>query len=209
MVILNLYASPSSGKSTTAAYIFSMLKMHTAKKVELVGEYAKEMIYHGSEVQLGNQIYLLGNQYRKLKDLERNGIEFCISDSPLLMQLAYCKHLPYLSELIKKLDSEFDNIDIFIRRVKPYQKYGRTQSEEEATKLTDIIWSARNGEFDYTINGDQAGCDELFKYIKTRINEKLCAVCKKSLSSDKDIIYYVDHASYCSQKCVAVDTEYL
>lgn len=41
-----------------------MLKMHTTKKVELVGEYAKEMIYHGSEVQLGNQIYLLGNQYR-------------------------------------------------------------------------------------------------------------------------------------------------
>ena len=210
MYILNLFASPSSGKSTTAAYIFSQLKMHTEKKVELVGEYAKELIYRGNEVQLSNQIYLMGNQYRKLKDLERNGIEICISDSPLSMQLAYCKHLSYYPELAalsNKLNEEFNNINIFIKRVKKYQGYGRTQTEEESDKLAKEIWDARNGDFDIVVEGNQDGCDELMYFIMKKLVTKSCTVCKKPLDFNKDYVVSVGAAIYCSLDCSRIDVE--
>ena len=171
MIILNFYASPGSGKSTTSAYIFSQLKMRTDLKVELVGEEAKDQIYKGSPIQLENQIFLLGCQYRRLKDLERHGIEVCISDSPLAMQLNYCKHMPYykeISALNKKLDSEFENFNVFIRRVKKFQSYGRIQSEAESDALSTSIWDSMNGSFDYVMKGDIQGCEDLAGYLIQR-----------------------------------------
>lgn len=167
MKLINLFAGPGSGKSTTAAHLFSHLKRHNFK-TELVGEFAKELIYLGNETQLVNQVYIMGCQYRKQKDLQRHGIDIAISDSPLLLQLTYCKNKPYFEEmknLVHKLNDEFDNVNVFIKRCKPYQTYGRVNTEHEARDLDKIIWDSMGGDFHYVINGDSNGIDELAEEV--------------------------------------------
>lgn len=106
----------------------------------------------------------MGCQYRKLKDLQRHDIDIAISDSPLLLQLTYCRNKPYYDEmkaLVNKLDSEFDNINVFIKRAKPYQTYGRVNTEYEAKEIDKIIWESMNEDFHYVTNGDNNGSDLL------------------------------------------------
>ena len=42
MLVINLFGAPGAGKSTGAAYIFSLLKMYGIN-AELITEYAKDM----------------------------------------------------------------------------------------------------------------------------------------------------------------------
>ena len=177
MKCINLYGGPCSGKSVAAAHLFSYLKRNNIK-TELVGEFAKELIYLGNETQLVNQPYIMGCQYRKQKDLERNQIAIAVSDSPLLLQLAYCRNKTYFDEmvaLVKKLNDEFDNINVFIKRCKPYQTYGRVNTEEEAKELDHIIWNAMGGQFHFVIDGDDLGIDELAVEILEIANQELLA----------------------------------
>jgi len=177
MKCINLYGGPCSGKSVAAAHVFSHLKRHNIK-TELVGEFAKELIYLGNETQLVNQVYIMGCQYRKQKDLQRHQISMAISDSPLLLQLAYCRDKPYFNEmmsLVHKLNSEFNNINIFIKRAKPYQTYGRVNTEEEAKELDRVIWDAMRGDFHYVIDGDDNGIEELADAMLDVANEELLA----------------------------------
>ena len=46
--VVNLFAGPGSGKSTTASGLFHLLKLDN-KKTELVTEYAKDAIYEQRE----------------------------------------------------------------------------------------------------------------------------------------------------------------
>jgi len=175
MRLINLYGGPGSGKSTIAAHIFSFLKSKHLK-TELVGEFAKELIYLGNEVQLVNQVYIMGSQYRKQKDLQRYGVDIAISDSPLGLQLVYCQdkhYYPEITALVKKLDSEFDNVNVFIRRVMPYQVHGRCQSEAEADVLSKKIWNTMDGNFDYVIDGNNAGAAELERWLLAKYDKDL------------------------------------
>jgi broad-specificity NMP kinase len=167
MKMVNLYGGPGCGKSTLAAHIFSVLKRNNVS-TELVGEFAKELIYLGNEIQLVNQVYIMGCQYRKQKDLERNNIEIAISDSPLNLQLVYCQNKPYFKEqtaLVHKLNSEFNNIDIFVNRVKPYQTYGRVHDEIQAKHIDMLVREAMHNTFDYEVDGDTDGADEIAEEI--------------------------------------------
>lgn len=173
--LINLFGSPGSGKSTIAAHIFSHLKSHNVK-TELVGEFAKELIYLGNETQLVNQVYIMGCQYRKQKDLQRYGIDVAVSDSPLLLQLVYCRGTPYYKEicaLSNKINSEFDNVNIFVNRVKPYQTYGRVNTEAESNKLAKDIWDSMKGYFHYTINGDSNGVEEIKEEMLDLANREI------------------------------------
>ena len=177
MKLINLYSGPGAGKSTCAAHLFSHLKKHNIT-TELVGEFAKELIYLGNETQLVNQVYIMGCQYRKLKDLQRHGIDIAVSDSPLLLQLAYCRNKPYFEELkalVYKLDAEFRNVNIFIKRAKPYQTYGRVNTEHEAKELDKIIWESMNGAFDYVIDGNNAGLDQLSSDVLNIADQEILA----------------------------------
>lgn len=162
MKILNLYGAPGSGKSTVASHIFTYLKRHHVK-TELVGEFAKELIYEGRSDQLFNQVYIMGMQYKKLKDYERYGsANLVIADSPLLMQSVYCREKSYANEIIpllKKLDTEFDNINVFVRRASPYQEFGRVHSESESDELSKTIWELIKDNTHYTIDGNLDGAD--------------------------------------------------
>jgi len=167
MKVVNLYGGPGCGKSTAAAYLFARLK---SKHIDagLVGEVAKELIYLGNEVQLLNQAKMLGAQYGKLEDFRRSKIQVAVSDSPLAMQVVYCRGLFYYDEIAalnKKLDSAFDNINVFIRRCNPYQTNGRMQTEAEAIALDHKIKEFMHDDFHYIIDATYDDYDFLANEI--------------------------------------------
>lgn len=59
MLVVNLFGSPGTGKSTLSAYIFSQLKLANIN-CELVSEFAKDMVWENNMTALENQLYISG-----------------------------------------------------------------------------------------------------------------------------------------------------
>lgn len=140
MKVINLFAGPGAGKSTTAAALFARMK-RSGKKVELVTEYAKELTWDRRHDVLEDSLYILAKQHRRLKRLEGQ-VDYAITDSPLPISLAYgygARGVPWFTDTVLALFHQFDNINFRLIRVKPYAKYGRSQTEEEAKELDDVI----------------------------------------------------------------------
>ncbi len=55
--VVNLFGGPSAGKSTTAAGVFALLKLHDLRS-ELVTEFAKDLTWEKREKTLNNQYYI-------------------------------------------------------------------------------------------------------------------------------------------------------
>jgi len=90
------------------------------------------------------------------------------SDSPLLLGIYYGRHLPYFPEfrdLLLRLYGEFDNYNVFIERVKPYDPKGRYQTQDESDQIADILRSSFR--IDRTIQGNRIGYEGLFEHLKS------------------------------------------
>jgi hypothetical protein len=134
--VINLFAGPGAGKSTTRAALFAEMK-YRGFKVEEVTEYAKDLTWEDSESLLADQLMILANQNRKLERL-RGKVDWVISDSPILLGINYRQphYLPqYLEKLIWELWETYENHNFFIERVKEYSPIGRNQTEDEAKKI--------------------------------------------------------------------------
>lgn len=81
-LIVNFFGGPGTGKSTTTAHVFSLLKWK-GYNCEMALEYAKEKVWEGSLDVLDDQIYLFGEQYHRIKILE-NKVDIISCDSPFL-----------------------------------------------------------------------------------------------------------------------------
>lgn len=166
MRVINLFGGPGSGKSTSAAALFVHLK-NRGIRAELVGEEAKDQIYWGSSNQLANQFLLAALQYARLKNLERAGCEIAVADSPLIQNPMYALESHYYSELfnlVQKINSEFHNINIFIRRTKPYDNFGRMQDTlDEAKEIDKKILASYP--YDVTVSGDTEGQAALCTWV--------------------------------------------
>jgi hypothetical protein len=137
-LIVNLFAGPGSGKSTTMANLFAELKWKSID-AEMAPEFAKEAVWQGDFNILNNQFSVSGEQYKRLYRL--NGkVQVVITDSPLLLGVIYGKNEPeeYKTMLLKYHNS-FENMNIFLSRVKKYNPNGRLQNEEGAKAKDDQI----------------------------------------------------------------------
>lgn len=156
--VICLYGGPGSGKSTTAAGLFHLLKLR-GFNCEMNREYVKEWVWEGRDLAEGDQTYFFAKQSRKERILMRNGLDFIITDSPLILthfyglkydwleqnfnttevmlkhHHAYCKRLGYSVE------------HFLLTRAKPYQAAGRHQDEETARQfdgeIRDLLESRR------------------------------------------------------------------
>jgi len=132
--VINLIGPPGAGKSTTAAGLFSLMKLK-GLKTELVTEYAKDLVYEDRLDHL-DQNYIFAKQHRRLSRL-RTVVDYAVTDSPLLLSLYYedlalpRSFKPFVRDVI----DTFDQYYFFIDRVKEYQTYGRTQSVTESDMI--------------------------------------------------------------------------
>ena len=163
MLVINLFGGPGSGKSTIATGLFSMLKMPPSKlKIELFLEPFKHECYYKNH-QLINFSDQLIDLYDKLTIILPQ-LDIAITDCPV--ELA--KYYDPSNKIFEKYT--FPALNIKINRVKPYIQNGRRQSEIEAK---DIDQRLSVFTYNYTINGDQNGLNQLYNIVLKEINKKL------------------------------------
>ena len=138
MKVINLFGAPGAGKSTISAGLFFKMKIcKDIGSVELVTEFAKDLVYAGRLKELSNnQIYVTVKQYSRMERL-RNQVDYIITDSPLMLGAIY-KPDNYFNTydlLLNELYNSFDNINIVINRIKEYKDYGRMQTEKESDEI--------------------------------------------------------------------------
>lgn len=137
--VINLFGAPGTGKSTTAAGLFSLMKLQ-GYNVELVTEFAKQLVWSERSLELQDQVYITAKQYHKMFIL-RNSVDVIITDSPLLLGKLYTElHKDLVDNMCTTLFNSFDNMNILLTRVKPYYDVGRLQTEEMSDKLQQDIF---------------------------------------------------------------------
>lgn len=131
MLVVNLFGGPCTGKSTLAASLFAALKMR-GYNVELVTEFAKDLVWTERTKELEDQVYILGKMYHKLWRL-KDKVAVAIVDSPLLLCTCYDKgRTKNFNEFVLGLHYSFNNYNILLQQNFKYQKIGRYQDEETA-----------------------------------------------------------------------------
>lgn len=169
MKVINLWGGPGSGKSTSAAGLFYLMKSEGIS-VELVTEVPKDYVWEKRFETLKDQLYVTAKQNHRLERL-RGQVDWVITDSPLLMGIAYCDP-NYLNGAYKKMIEElwntYDNESFFINRTKEYATFGRNQTLSEAIeideKLREIVQKYHVG-FSHEIDGDIGAPQKIFEFI--------------------------------------------
>lgn len=118
--LVNIYGSAGSGKSTTALRITHYLKLK-GYKVEYVPEYAKDLVNECSEHKLKYQLYVFAKQLKRLSVLMDKGLDYVITDSPLLLSYFYGKKYntvkSYFKDMVLDHMQEYPNtINLFLER---------------------------------------------------------------------------------------------
>lgn len=141
--IICLYGGPSAGKSTTCAGVFYHLKLK-GYNGEMNREYVKEWVWENRDIRVGDQTFFFAEQSRKERIYIENGLDFIVTDSPLVLTHFYGLKYDELEQncntslVMLKHHHEFCKSrgykveHYLLRRKKPYNPAGRYQTEEEA-----------------------------------------------------------------------------
>lgn len=143
-VVINLYGGPGTGKSTSAAYLFYLLKKQ-GKNAELVREYVKDWAWEGRKISTYDQIYLLGKQVRR-ESMLYGKVDYIVTDSPIMLGIYYAQEYSPLSvsEGVRNMTlayyrqaAEDGHVHhhVFLERSKPYNPLGRFQTEDQAKEI--------------------------------------------------------------------------
>lgn len=171
MILVNLFAGPGAGKSTTAAGVFHELKM-AGVNCEFVTEYAKDLTWEERHCTLKNQAYIFGKQVNRLHRL-LGKVDLVVTDSPILLTLLYTP-LSYpksFEPFVKDIWNEYENENYFIDRVKAYNPSGRNQTEAESRKIDrDIISLLESEAVKYTrVTGDRTAVTKILEDLAGRL----------------------------------------
>jgi cellulose biosynthesis protein BcsQ len=138
MKVINLFAPPGAGKSTTAKLLSAMLSL-ADYKVEFLPEFAKFATLSRNHSALSDQIYMFAKQENRLKVLSHTDIDYVVMDGPLPLTLLWqpAGYYRYYEPLVMEVFSSFDNINFLLRRgdAAPYKTFGRNETEAEAADL--------------------------------------------------------------------------
>ncbi|SRR6266581_4205712 len=143
--LINLFAGPSSGKTTIACGIFHWMK-DKRLNIEYAPEYAKDIMWDSSYHLLDDQMSIFGKQHRRIYRL-LNKVEYIITDSPLLFSLVYGREAmkkyddtwrDSFHRLVLDLHYQYENYNYFVERGdRKYIREGRTQ-DVDAAKEKDL-----------------------------------------------------------------------
>jgi nicotinamide riboside kinase len=142
--IINLYGGPGTGKSTSAAYMYYLLKS-SGKSAELIREYVKDWAWEDRKITDYNQMYFLGKQIRK-ESMVYGKVDWAVTDCPVLISALYSSL--YCDSIVeegvtsgarsfyKKAEKDgYKHYHIFLKRTKQYNPDGRYQTEKEAIEI--------------------------------------------------------------------------
>lgn len=168
LTVINFFAGPGAGKSTTAAGVFHEMKLKHYD-VELVTEFPKDLVYQQRWNMFFEQADIFTEQHHRQRRLVQYGVKYCVTDSPLLLCHMYISKDYYrnLLPLVNEAFNSFDNINIFLKRTKKYNPKGRNQTEDESReidrKTLDLLFEQKQ-KF-YMINGDHKAPKKIIQIV--------------------------------------------
>lgn len=169
MKVVNLFAGPGAGKSTTATGVFYTLKGKYNINCEYVSEYAKDLAWENNTTLIADQLHVTSNQNRGLERL-RGKVDFAITDSPLLLSIHYSTNyfLKSFENMVTELFNSYDNINFFINRKKEYNPIGRFQTLEQAIQADHDIKNLmiRKKVPFVEIDGDEFAVEKIISHLK-------------------------------------------
>lgn len=137
-LVVNLFAGPGAGKSTTAAGIFFELKSRGIN-CELAAEYAKDLCWEERHRTFQDQIYIFGKQYHRIFRL-LGQVEVVITDSPLLLTPVYDEERrESLEKLVIEEHNKMWTYNAFLKRKKVFNPKGRNHNLHESESLDSLI----------------------------------------------------------------------
>jgi hypothetical protein len=146
MKVINLFGGPGSGKSTTAAGLFYQMKLKHMN-VELITEYAKELVYSDRVTFLNSkQEYVFAKQNLR-QFILKDKVEWAITDSPLLLSLIYPKIYntspgDHFDQYAIETFNRYNNVNFFISRPPNFSSVGRVQDFSESVRVDNLILDA-------------------------------------------------------------------
>jgi len=146
MKVVNLFGGPGTGKSTTAAGLFHLMKLQSME-VELVTEYAKDLVWAERDMMFTEQDYIFAKQNHRLRRL-RGKVDWVVTDSSLILGHFYIPddfpgREPFC-QFVNEMYNSYDNVNIFLVRDKKYNPNGRNQTEDEAKAIDKMIMDYLN-----------------------------------------------------------------
>ena len=144
---INLFGRPGAGKSTAAAEIYNALKKEKFN-IELVNEYVKTWVYMGREIKSFDQVYIFGKQLHAEDKILTSGVQFIVTDSPLLIQYCYAtlskdQIMDELYSMAMKFDKAFPSINILLKgnmnSPEEYVQHGRCHDFQNSLLAGDIM----------------------------------------------------------------------
>lgn len=139
MIKINLYGSPSSGKSTLAGLIFGQMKS-LRYNVGFTQEYAKELVYQGIDMRNiteADRIIILGEQFRREKMFDGK-VGYMVTDSPMLLTAYYHEknnsEYSYAKDIVLRHLKE-DEYHFWLEPINHFEKEGRSHNEKESLEI--------------------------------------------------------------------------
>lgn len=135
-----LYGGPGCGKSSVAADIFANLKKDRYN-VELVTEYIKFWTFLDRRPQGFDQGYTMNKQIHYEDVRLRNGIDYIVSESPILLSAFYSKRhkvqgWEHLLGYSKVFENVYPGLHIFLDRTGVgYCPTGRWENLDQAIEI--------------------------------------------------------------------------
>jgi hypothetical protein len=141
-IVVNLFAGPGAKKSTIMHDVIAKLKWDNIN-VEMAPEFAKELTWEERTVALRDQLYIFGKQNHRQSRLVGQ-VDVVITDSPLPLSTIYAQDdgsesYEHFCKLVWARFHECNNMNFFVRRVKPYHEAGRSQTEQEAIYIDNLV----------------------------------------------------------------------
>lgn len=171
---INLFGGPGTSKSTTAATVFGLLKLHGVE-CELVTEFAKDLVWEERFKTFEDQRYLFGKQHHRLWRL-KDKVDIVINDAPLLLSNVFRPETldeNFCNMVVDTINS-YNNLHIFLKRIKKYNPNGRNETETQAKQLDIIIKDTLvkyNMEW-IEVNGNIEGINEIVYNILSLLELK-------------------------------------
>jgi hypothetical protein len=168
--VINMVGGPGCGKSSTAAGLFFLMKC-AGIRCELVTEFAKELTYDENWTDLKRQLYVLAEQERRQRRL-LGKVDFIVTDCPLLLSMAYVSNpmeLYAVEHSAQNLWAHYENINFALTRAKPYHRFGRSQTEQEARAIDHKLMAEvfKDEVIEAFVPGDEQAPQAIFDILRS------------------------------------------
>lgn len=144
-IVINAFAGAGAGKTTACLEICEKLKK-LGYVTEYVQEYAKELVWDNNMEMLDgseeHQFEILKEQMKR-QDRLIGKVDFCVTDSPLLLNGIYNKQLtPEYNTMIHSLFRDYNNFSFFVKRdTQNFEQKGRIHNLAESIEIDKEVTS--------------------------------------------------------------------